>query len=94
MFLMTMLEVTRSNVRDALHKEYVETYFKLKAEFKSVFVKCIVQEDRLFKVRNHLERLEKKYRQKKLKKLHKFCKNNNFYFVCLEILLPFKAFLL
>ena len=41
MFLMTMLEVTRSNVRDALHKEYVETYFKLKAEFKSVFVKCI-----------------------------------------------------
>ena len=33
---------------------------------------------------NHLEILEKKLRQKKLKKLRKFCKNDNFYFVCLE----------
>ena len=78
------LEVTRSNLRDVLLEEYVEKYFKLKAEFKSVFAKHIVQEDWLLKVRTHLERLEKKFRQKKLKKLRKFCKNNNFYFDCLE----------
>ena len=62
----------------------MKKYFKLEARFKSVFVKHIVQEDWLLKVRNHLERLEKKLRQKKLKKLRKFCKNDNFYFVCLE----------
>ena len=38
------LEVTRSNLRDVLLEEYVEKYFKLEAEFKSVFVKHIVQE--------------------------------------------------
>ena len=31
-----------------------------------------------------MERLEKKLRQKKLKKLRKFCKNDNFYFECLK----------
>ena len=62
----------------------MEKYFKLEAEFKSVFVKHIVQEDSLLKVRNHLDRLEKKLLQKKLKKLRKFCKNDNFYFECLE----------
>ena len=63
----------------------MEKYFKLEAEFKSVFAKYIVQEDWLLKVRNHLERLEKKLRQKNLKKLRKFCKNDNFHFECLEI---------
>ena len=58
--------------------------FKLEAEFKSVFAKYVVQEDWLLKVRNYLERLEKKLRQKKLKKLRTFCKNDNFYFECLE----------
>ena len=43
-----------------------------------------MQEDWLLKVRNHLDRLEKKLHQKKLKKLRKFCKNDNFYFECLE----------
>ena len=63
------LEITRSSLRDVLLEEYVEKYFKLEAEFKSVFAKPIVQEDWLLKVRNHLERLEKMLRQKKLKKL-------------------------
>ena len=62
----------------------MEKYFKLEAEFKSAFAKYIVQEDWLLKVRNHFERLKKKLRQKKLKKLRKFCKNENFYFECLE----------
>ena len=62
----------------------MEKYFKLKAELKSVFAKHIVQENWLLKVRTHLERLEKKLRQKKLKKLRKFSKNNNFYSECLE----------
>ena len=63
------LKVTKSNLRDVLLEEYVEKYFKLEAEFKSVFVKYIVQEDWLLKVRNHLE---KKLHQKKLKRLRKF----------------------
>ena len=63
-----MEKSTRSNLRDILLEEYMEKYFKLEAEFKSVFAKHIVQEDWLLKVRNHLERLDKKLRQKKLKK--------------------------
>ena len=78
------LEATRSNLRDVLLEKYVKKYFKLEAEFESVFVKHIVQEDWLLKARNHLERLEKKFLQKKLKKLHKFYRTNNFYFECLE----------
>ena len=78
------LEITRSSLRDVLLEEYVEKYFKLEAEFKSVFAKHIVQEDWLLKVRNHLERLEKKLHRKKLKKLRKFCKNDHFYFECFE----------
>ena len=78
------LNFTRSNLRDVLLEEYVGKYVKLEAEFKSLFAKYIVKEDWLLKVRNHLERLEKKLRQKKLKKLRKFCKNDNFYFECLE----------
>ena len=78
------LEVTRLNLRDVLLEEYVEKYFKLEADFKSVFAKHIVQEDWLLKIINHLKRLEKKLRQKKLKKLCKTCRNNNLYFECLE----------
>ena len=78
------LEVTVSNLRDILLEEYVGKYFKLEAEFKSVFVKCIVQEDWLLKVNSDLERLEKKLRQKKLKKLREFCKSDNLYFEYLE----------
>ena len=36
------LEVTRSKLRDVLLEEYVEYYFQLEAEFKSVFEKHIV----------------------------------------------------
>ena len=57
------LEITRSSLRDVLLEEYVEKYFKLEAEFRSAFAKNIVQEDWLLKVRNHLERLEKKLLQ-------------------------------
>ena len=39
------LEVARSNLKYVLPEEYVEKYFKLEAEFKSVFAKHIVQED-------------------------------------------------
>ena len=62
----------------------MEKYFILETEFKSVFAKYIVQEDWLLKNCNHLERLEKKLRQKKSKKLRIFCKNDNLYFECLE----------
>ena len=39
-----------SDLRDVLLEEYVEKYFKLEAEFKSIFEKHIVQEDWLLKV--------------------------------------------
>ena len=52
------LEVTRSNLTDVLLEEYMEKYFTLEADLKSVFAKHIVQEDWLLKVRNHLVRLE------------------------------------
>ena len=39
------LEVTRSNLRHVILEEYVEKFFELDAEFKSVFAKHIVQED-------------------------------------------------
>ena len=67
------LKVTRSNLRDVLLEEYVGKYFKLEAVFKSFFAKYILQEEWLLKVRDHLKRLEKKLRQKKLKKLRIFC---------------------
>ena len=54
---------TQSNLRDVLLEEYVEEYFKLEAEFKSVFAEHIVQEDCLLKIRSHLEKMEKKLRQ-------------------------------
>ena len=74
------LEVTRSNLRDVLLEEYVGKYFELEAEFKSVFAKHIVQEDWLLKVRNHLERLERKSRQKKLKNCVNFVRTIIFIF--------------
>ena len=52
------LEVTRSNLTDVLLEEYMEKYFTLEADLKSVFAKHIVQEDWLLRVRNHLARLE------------------------------------
>ena len=42
--------------------------------------------------RNNLERLEKKLRQNKLKKLGEFCKNDNLYFECLERFASHKEF--
>ena len=65
---------TQSNLRNVLLEEYVEEYFKLEAEFKSVFAEHIVQEDCLLKIRSHLEKMEKKLQQRKFKKLRKFCK--------------------
>ena len=65
------LEVTRSNLRGVLLEEYVE---KLEVDFTFVLAKPIVQEDWLLEIRNHLEKPEKKLREKKFKKLHKFCK--------------------
>ena len=79
------MKLLRPKLRDVLLEEYVEKYFILETEFKSVFANHIVQEDWLLKNCNHLERLEKKLRQKKSKKLRIFCKNDNLYFECLEI---------
>ena len=51
------LEVTRSKLKGVLLEEYLEKYFKLEAEFKSVSAKHIAQKDWFLKVSNYLERL-------------------------------------
>ena len=63
------LEVTRSNLRVVLLEEYVEKYFKLEAQFRSVFAKHIVR-TYLLKVSNHLETGEK-IASKEVKKITK-----------------------
>ena len=65
------LEVTRSNLRDVLLEEYVEKYFKLQAEFRSVFAKHIIQEDWLLK----LEIIWRDWRKNCVKRSLKSCAN-------------------
>ena len=75
------LENTEIHLREVLIKEHVRKLFQLITQSKSKINGQTVQEDWLLKTRNHLERLEKKLKHKKLKKL---CKDNlNLYFACL-----------
>ena len=48
---------------------FVRKLFQLVTHFKSTINKQLIQEDWLLKTRNHLEKLEKKLKQKKMKKL-------------------------
>ena len=78
------LENTGVNLREVLIEEYVRKLFELINQFKSTINRHIIQEDWLLKTRNHLEKLERKLKHKKLKKLRKLCKDNsNLYFACL-----------
>ena len=78
------LDNTGVNWREVLIKEYVRELFELINQFKSTINKHIIQQDWLLKTRNHLEKLDRKLKHKKLKKLRKLCKDNsNLYFACL-----------
>ena len=78
------LENTGVNLREVLFEEYVRKPFELINQFKSTINRNIIQEDRLLKTRNHLEKLERKLKHKKLTKLRKLYKDNsNLYFACL-----------
>ena len=79
-----VLENTGVNLREVLIEEYVRKIFELINQIKSTINRHIIQEDWLLKTRNHLEKLERKLRHKKLKKLRKLCMDNsNLYFAYL-----------
>ena len=65
-------------------EEYVRKLFELINQFKSTANRHIIQEDWLLKTRNHLEKLEKKLKHKRLKKQRKLSKDDsNLYFAYL-----------
>ena len=64
--------------------ESVQKLSDLETEFISKFSLYTVQEDWLFKTRNHLEKYEKKLRLKKLKKIRMLASTDDLYFACLE----------
>ena len=79
------LQNTGVNLREVLIEEYVRKLFELIDQFKSTINRHIIQEDCLLKTRNHLEKLERKLKHKKLKKLRKLCNDNSsLYFACLR----------
>ena len=73
-----------SKLRDLVLYEYVEKLFQSEETFNCLFEEFLVQDDWLLKVRGHLEKYEKILRQRKLKKLKKLTKSNEFlFFECL-----------
>ena len=74
----------RSKLARSINRRICAKNFELINQFKSTINRHIIQEDWLLKTRNHLEKLERKLKHKKLKKLRKLCKDNsNLYFACL-----------
>ena len=67
-----------------------EVRLMIRDNFNLQFKYNTVQEDWLFRTRNHLEKLERAERRRKLKKFQKLSNNKTLYFKCLERL---KAFL-
>ena len=73
-----------SKLRELVLYEYVEKLFKSEETFNCSFQVFLVQDDWLLKVRGHLEKYEKILRQRKVKKLKKLTKSNEFiFFECL-----------
>ena len=64
--------------------EHIQELFVIEENFNSLFKHHTVQEDWLFRTRNHLEKLEKAERWRKLNKLRKLSNNETLYFKCLE----------
>ena len=73
-----------SKLRDLVLYEYVEKLFMSEETFNCLYEEFLVQDDWLLKVKGHLEKYEKILRQRKLKKLKKLTKSNEFlFFECL-----------
>ena len=64
--------------------EHVWKLYAIEEDFDSLFKHHTVQEDWLLRTRNHLEKLEKAGRWRKLKKPRKLSNNETLYFNCLE----------
>ena len=60
---------TGVNLREVLIEEYVRKIFELITQFKSTINRYINQEDWLLKTKKHKEKLEKKLKHEKLKKV-------------------------
>ena len=71
-------------LKEVLILQHVRKLFAIKENFNSLFKHHTVQEDWLFRTRNHLEKLEKTERRRKLKKLWKLSNNKTLHFKCLE----------
>ena len=69
---------------EVLILEHVRKLYVIEENFNSLFKHHTVQEDWLFRTRNHLEKFEKAERRRKLKKLRKLSNNKTLYFKCLE----------
>ena len=74
-----------SKLRDLVLYAYAENLFKSEETFNCLFEELLIQDDWLLKVRRHLEKYEKTLRQRKIKKLRKLTRSNEFlFFECLE----------
>ena len=69
---------------EVLILEHVRKLYAIEESFNLLFKHHTVQEDWLFRTRNHLEKFEKAERRRKLKKLLKLSNNETLYFKCLE----------
>ena len=80
------LELTKAEVQlmEVLILEHVRKLYAIEESFNLLFKHHTVQEDWLFRTRNHLEKFEKAERRRKLKKLRKLSNNETLYFKCLE----------
>ena len=74
-----------SKLCDLVLYAYVEKLFKSEETFNCLFEELLMEDDWLLKVRRHLEKYEKILRQRKIKKLRKLTRSNEFlFFECLE----------
>ena len=81
------LELTKAEVQEVtkvLILEHVRKLYAVKENFNSLFKHHTVEEEWLFRTRNHLEKFEKAERRRKLKNLRKLSNNETLYFKCLE----------
>ena len=69
---------------EVLILEHVRKLLATEENFNSLFKNHTIKEDWIFPTRNHLEKLEKAERWRKLKKLCKLSNNETLYFKCLE----------
>ena len=80
------LELTKGEVQlmEVLILEHVSKPYAIEENLNSLFKHHMIQENWLFRTRNHLEKFEKAERRRKIKKLRKLSNNETLYFKCLE----------